>query len=97
MVCNVQSDGLGPETNPSLPGLACPGWRNRPGLVAPNSPFPLLTALGLLLETITGIHKGLSNKVQFQGELGRSLGFFFVIMQGWGQTKMSHAIHILGE
>ncbi|XP_040054704.2 RNA polymerase II-associated protein 1 [Gasterosteus aculeatus] len=62
VVCNVQSDGLGPETNPSLPGLACPGWRNRPGLVAPNSPFPLLTALGLLLETITGIHKGLSNK-----------------------------------
>ncbi|KAL6105600.1 rpap1 [Pungitius sinensis] len=62
LVCNVQSDRLGPETAPSLPGLACPGWRDRPGVVSPNSPFPLLTALGLLLETITGIHKGLSNK-----------------------------------
>ncbi|XP_037343044.2 RNA polymerase II-associated protein 1 isoform X2 [Pungitius pungitius] len=62
LVCNVQSDRLGPETAPSLPGLACPGWRDRPGVVSPNSPVPLLTALGLLLETITGIHKGLSNK-----------------------------------
>lgn len=62
VVCNVQSSHLGPETTPSLPGLACPGWRDRPGLVVPNSPFPLLTGLGLLLETITGIHKGLSCK-----------------------------------
>ncbi|XP_054470154.1 RNA polymerase II-associated protein 1 [Anoplopoma fimbria] len=62
VVCNVQSSHLGPETTPSLPGLACPGWRDRPGLVAPSSPFPLLTALGLLLETITGLHKGLSCK-----------------------------------
>lgn len=63
VVCNVQSCHLGPETTPSLPGLACPGWRDRPGLVVPSSPFPLLTGLGLLLETITGIHKGLSCKV----------------------------------
>uniref|UniRef100_A0A3Q3AD92 RNA polymerase II associated protein 1 n=1 Tax=Kryptolebias marmoratus TaxID=37003 RepID=A0A3Q3AD92_KRYMA len=53
---------LGPETTPNLPGLACPGWRNRPGLVASSSPFPLLTGLGLLLKTITGIHKGLSSQ-----------------------------------
>uniref|UniRef100_A0A673CAH8 RNA polymerase II associated protein 1 n=1 Tax=Sphaeramia orbicularis TaxID=375764 RepID=A0A673CAH8_9TELE len=56
VVCNIQSS---PETTPSLPGLACPGWRDRLGLAAPCSPFPLLTGLGLLLETITGIHKGL--------------------------------------
>ncbi|XP_070776192.1 RNA polymerase II-associated protein 1 [Enoplosus armatus] len=62
VVCNVQSSHLGPEITPSLPGLACPGWRDRPGLVVPSSPFPLLTGLGLLLETITGIHKGLSCK-----------------------------------
>ncbi|XP_039641751.1 RNA polymerase II-associated protein 1 [Perca fluviatilis] len=62
VVCNVQSSHQGPETSPSLPGLACPGWRDRPGLVVPSSPFPLLTGLGLLLETITGIHKGLSCK-----------------------------------
>uniref|UniRef100_A0A673C599 RNA polymerase II associated protein 1 n=1 Tax=Sphaeramia orbicularis TaxID=375764 RepID=A0A673C599_9TELE len=59
VVCNIQSS---PETTPSLPGLACPGWRDRLGLAAPCSPFPLLTGLGLLLETITGIHKGLSHK-----------------------------------
>uniref|UniRef100_UPI0037E7ED4C RNA polymerase II-associated protein 1 n=1 Tax=Semicossyphus pulcher TaxID=241346 RepID=UPI0037E7ED4C len=62
VVCNVKSSHLGPETIPSLPGLACPGWRDRLGLVVPSSPFPLLTGLGLLLETITGIHKGLSCK-----------------------------------
>ncbi|CAK6956948.1 RNA polymerase II-associated protein 1 [Scomber scombrus] len=62
VVCNVQSSHLGPESIPSLPNLACPGWRDRLGLVVPSSPFPLLTGLGLLLETITGIHKGLSCK-----------------------------------
>uniref|UniRef100_A0A3Q2W9B4 RNA polymerase II associated protein 1 n=1 Tax=Haplochromis burtoni TaxID=8153 RepID=A0A3Q2W9B4_HAPBU len=62
VVCNAQAIPLGPEIINNLPGLACMGWRNRPGLVAPSSPFPLLTGLGLLLETITGIHKGLSSK-----------------------------------
>ncbi|XP_061599739.1 RNA polymerase II-associated protein 1 [Cololabis saira] len=57
-----QSSHPGPEITPSLPGLACSGWRDRPGPVTPSSPFPLLTGLGVLLETITGIHKGLSCK-----------------------------------
>lgn len=71
VVCNVQSCPLGPETTPSLPGLACPGWRDRPGLVVPSSPFPLLTGLALLLETITGIHKGLSCKVALMEDVFR--------------------------
>ncbi|XP_076021736.1 RNA polymerase II-associated protein 1 isoform X2 [Genypterus blacodes] len=62
VVCHVQSSHPGPETTPSLPGLACAGWRDRPGLVVPSSPFPLLTGLGLLLDTLTGLHKGLSSK-----------------------------------
>ncbi|XP_061650086.1 RNA polymerase II-associated protein 1 isoform X1 [Phyllopteryx taeniolatus] len=62
VVCNVLSGHVGPDTSPSLPGLACPGWRDRPGLMSPSSPFPLLTSLTLLLETITGIHKGLTCK-----------------------------------
>ncbi|MEQ2311659.1 hypothetical protein AMECASPLE_022612, partial [Ameca splendens] len=62
VVCNVESSPLSPETTPNLPGLACPGWRDRPGLVVPRCPFPLLTGLGLLFETITEIHKGLSRK-----------------------------------
>nr|XP_061798928.1 RNA polymerase II-associated protein 1-like [Nerophis lumbriciformis] len=59
VVCNVRSGHVGPDTSPSLPGLACPGWRDRPGLMSPGSPFPLLTSLALFLETIMGIHKGL--------------------------------------
>uniref|UniRef100_A0A669AW22 RNA polymerase II associated protein 1 n=1 Tax=Oreochromis niloticus TaxID=8128 RepID=A0A669AW22_ORENI len=46
VVCNAQAITLGPEITNNLPGLACTGWRNRPGLVAPSSPFPLLTGLG---------------------------------------------------
>ncbi|XP_026163932.1 RNA polymerase II-associated protein 1 isoform X2 [Mastacembelus armatus] len=63
VVCNGPSSQLRPDTIPSLPGLACAGWRAHLGLVVSSSPFPLLTGLGLLLETITGIHKGLSCKV----------------------------------
>uniref|UniRef100_A0A3B5LH26 RNA polymerase II associated protein 1 n=1 Tax=Xiphophorus couchianus TaxID=32473 RepID=A0A3B5LH26_9TELE len=62
VVCNLQSSPQSPEITPSLPGLACSGWRDHPGLVAPSSPFPLLTGLGLVFETITEIHKGLSRK-----------------------------------
>ncbi|XP_070698735.1 RNA polymerase II-associated protein 1 isoform X2 [Pempheris klunzingeri] len=62
VVCNAHSSNLSQETTPSLPALACPGWRDRPGMVVPSSPFPLLTGLGVLLDTITGIHKGLSCK-----------------------------------
>lgn len=62
LVCNTQSSHVGPETISSLPGLACHGWRDRPGLVVPSSPFPLLTGLGFLLDTVTGIHKGLCKK-----------------------------------
>ncbi|XP_028252000.1 RNA polymerase II-associated protein 1 isoform X2 [Parambassis ranga] len=62
VVCNVQSNHPVHETTPNLPGLACTGWRDRPGLLLPSSPFPLLTGLGLLLDTITEIHKGLCSK-----------------------------------
>lgn len=60
VLCNTQQTRA--DTTPSLPGLACPGWRDRPGLAAPSSPFPLLTALALLLETVTHIHKGLTSR-----------------------------------
>ncbi|KAM4724234.1 RNA polymerase II-associated protein 1 [Anableps anableps] len=62
VVCSLQSSPLGPEMMSSLPGLACSGWRDRPGPVVPSSPFPLLTGLGLIFETITEIHKGLTRK-----------------------------------
>ncbi|XP_076156697.1 RNA polymerase II-associated protein 1 isoform X1 [Alosa pseudoharengus] len=62
-VCNPLSCCPGPETLASLPGLACSGERNRDSLVGPGSPVPLLTSLCYLLDTITGIHKGLAKKV----------------------------------
>ncbi|XP_062379235.1 RNA polymerase II-associated protein 1 [Sardina pilchardus] len=62
-VCNPSSCCPGPETLACLPGLACSGDRNRGGLVGPGSPFPFLTSLCYLLDTITGIHKGLAKKV----------------------------------
>lgn len=68
VVCMAQWCHVGSETTASLPGLACQGWRGRPGLMGPSSPFPLLTSLGLLLETIMSIHKGLSRKVRHQDE-----------------------------
>uniref|UniRef100_A0A3B4AK67 Uncharacterized protein n=1 Tax=Periophthalmus magnuspinnatus TaxID=409849 RepID=A0A3B4AK67_9GOBI len=45
------------QTTANLPGLSCPGWRDAPGLASATSPFPLLTGLALLLDTITTIHK----------------------------------------
>lgn len=79
VVCNVQTCHLGSETTPSLPGLACPGWRDRPGLMVPSSPFPLLNSLGLLLETITGIHKGLSQKVEHAEEFNCIYVVLFIV------------------
>lgn len=50
------------ETTASLPGLACHRWRDCPGLASSTSPFPLLTGLALVLDTVTSIHKGLAAK-----------------------------------
>uniref|UniRef100_A0A673Z4D2 RNA polymerase II associated protein 1 n=1 Tax=Salmo trutta TaxID=8032 RepID=A0A673Z4D2_SALTR len=61
-VCNPQSCCPGPETIPSLPGLHCAGWTSAGGVPGPNSPFPLITSLCYLLDTLTSIHRGLVRK-----------------------------------
>uniref|UniRef100_A0A8C8CET4 RNA polymerase II associated protein 1 n=1 Tax=Oncorhynchus tshawytscha TaxID=74940 RepID=A0A8C8CET4_ONCTS len=61
-VCNPQSCCPAPETIPSLPGLHCAGWTSAGGLPGPNSPFPLITSLCYLLDTLTSIHRGLVRK-----------------------------------
>ncbi|XP_041668560.1 RNA polymerase II-associated protein 1 [Cheilinus undulatus] len=88
VVCNIQSSSTSPETIPSLPGLSCAGWRDCPGLVVPSSPFPLLTGLGLLLETITGIHKGLSCK--FKGLLLSEPVFGYLLSCSQATPTLSH-------
>lgn len=60
VVCGARSCSV--ESPASLPGLACPRWKDCPGLASPTSPFPLLTGLALLLDTVTAIHKGLTAK-----------------------------------
>lgn len=80
VVCDAQACHTAPETTASLPGLACPGWRDRPGLMSPSSPFPLLTSLGLLLETITSVHKGLSRKVRRQDEFTQCSAVLVVML-----------------
>uniref|UniRef100_A0A8C7KZJ3 RNA polymerase II associated protein 1 n=1 Tax=Oncorhynchus kisutch TaxID=8019 RepID=A0A8C7KZJ3_ONCKI len=59
-VCNPQSCCPALETIPSLPGLHCAGWTSARGLPGPNSPFPLITSLCYLLDTLTSIHRGLA-------------------------------------
>nr|XP_057946974.1 RNA polymerase II-associated protein 1 isoform X3 [Doryrhamphus excisus] len=62
VVCREQSASVHSDTSPSLPGLACPGWRDCVVLMASSCPFPLLTGQTLLLETVACIHKGLACK-----------------------------------
>uniref|UniRef100_A0A6Q2YI12 RNA polymerase II associated protein 1 n=1 Tax=Esox lucius TaxID=8010 RepID=A0A6Q2YI12_ESOLU len=57
-VCNPQSCSPSPETVPSLPGLGCSQWISG-GLAGTSSPFPLVTSLCYLLDTLISLHKGL--------------------------------------
>uniref|UniRef100_A0A3P8XC93 RNA polymerase II associated protein 1 n=1 Tax=Esox lucius TaxID=8010 RepID=A0A3P8XC93_ESOLU len=61
-VCNPQSCSPSPETVPSLPGLGCSQWISG-GLAGTSSPFPLVTSLCYLLDTLISLHKGLVRKV----------------------------------
>uniref|UniRef100_A0A6Q2XGS7 RNA polymerase II associated protein 1 n=1 Tax=Esox lucius TaxID=8010 RepID=A0A6Q2XGS7_ESOLU len=60
-VCNPQSCSPSPETVPSLPGLGCSQWISG-GLAGTSSPFPLVTSLCYLLDTLISLHKGLVRK-----------------------------------
>ncbi|XP_019742793.1 RNA polymerase II-associated protein 1 isoform X2 [Hippocampus comes] len=104
VVCNVLSGHVDQDTSPSLPGLACPGWRDRPGLMAHSSPFPLLTSLALLLDTITGIHKGLTCKFTSILVSDPVIGYLQVVSQAtptlshtwsWLHRHEHHLIYLL--
>ncbi|CAB1335008.1 unnamed protein product [Coregonus sp. 'balchen'] len=87
-VCNPQSCCPGPETIPSLPGLGCAGWMSGGGLAGPSSPFPLITSLCYLLDTLTSIHRGLVRKFSSLLLFEAVLGY----LRGCGQAKptLSH-------
>ncbi|KAM9777625.1 RNA polymerase II-associated protein 1 [Neosynchiropus ocellatus] len=88
LVCKDPSGHQGPETLPSLPGLACAGWKDRPGPHRPTSPIPLFTALGLLLDTVTNVHKGLSCK--FAGFLLAEPVICYLRCCSQASPKLSH-------
>ncbi|XP_053701075.1 RNA polymerase II-associated protein 1 [Synchiropus splendidus] len=88
LVCTDQSSHQGPETLPSLPALASAGWKDRPGPHRLNSPIPLFTAFGLLLETVTNVHKGLSCK--FAGFLLAEPVICYLRCCSQASPKLSH-------
>nr|XP_010596659.1 RNA polymerase II-associated protein 1 isoform X1 [Loxodonta africana]XP_010596660.1 RNA polymerase II-associated protein 1 isoform X1 [Loxodonta africana] len=62
-LCNPQSCAPAPEALPSLVSLGCAGGRPPLSLAGAASPFPFLTALLSLCNTLSQIHKGLCSQL----------------------------------
>ncbi|KAF4017327.1 hypothetical protein G4228_008666 [Cervus hanglu yarkandensis] len=65
-LCNPQSCAVAPETISSLASLGCAGGHPPLSLAGSASPFPFLTALLSLLNTLGRIHKGLCGQATLQ-------------------------------
>ncbi|NXM00645.1 RPAP1 protein, partial [Tyrannus savana] len=61
-LCNPLSCSPAPESVISISSLSCTGGKPPLSLVGSKSPFPFLTALLFLINSITHIHKGLTSK-----------------------------------
>ncbi|NXG68404.1 RPAP1 protein, partial [Baryphthengus martii] len=61
-LCNPLSCAPAPESVFSIASLSCAGGKPPLSLVGSKSPFPFLTALLFLINSITHIHKGLTSK-----------------------------------
>ncbi|NWU75791.1 RPAP1 protein, partial [Onychorhynchus coronatus] len=61
-LCNPLSCSPAPESVSSISSLSCIGGKPPLSLVGSKSPFPFLTALLFLINSITHIHKGLTSK-----------------------------------
>ncbi|NXD80782.1 RPAP1 protein, partial [Halcyon senegalensis] len=61
-LCNPLSCSPAPESVCSIASLSCSGGKPPLSLVGSKSPFPFLTALLFLINSITQIHKGLTSK-----------------------------------
>lgn len=62
-LCNPQSCAPAPEALPSLVSLGCTGGCPPLSLAGSASPFPILTSLLTLFNTLARIHKGLCGQV----------------------------------
>ncbi|XP_066487834.1 RNA polymerase II-associated protein 1 isoform X2 [Tiliqua scincoides] len=58
-LCNPLSCSPTPESLPSIVSLSCTGGKPPMSLAGSKSPFPFLTALLVLVDSITHVHKGL--------------------------------------
>uniref|UniRef100_A0A4X1UY90 RNA polymerase II associated protein 1 n=1 Tax=Sus scrofa TaxID=9823 RepID=A0A4X1UY90_PIG len=65
-LCNPQSCAPAPEALPSLVSLGCTGGPPHLSLAGSASPFPFLTALLSLFNTLGRIHKGLCGQATLQ-------------------------------
>ncbi|NWU65977.1 RPAP1 protein, partial [Pterocles burchelli] len=61
-LCNPLSCAPAPESVSSIASLSCTGGKPPLSLIGSKSPFPFLTALLFLIDSITHIHKGLASK-----------------------------------
>ncbi|NWW76580.1 RPAP1 protein, partial [Climacteris rufus] len=61
-LCNPLSCSPAPESVISIASLSCAGGKPPLSLVGSKSPFPFLTSLLFLINSITHIHKGLTSK-----------------------------------
>ncbi|NXG44940.1 RPAP1 protein, partial [Psilopogon haemacephalus] len=82
-LCNPLSCSPAPESVSSIASLSCIGGKPPLSLVGSKSPFPFLTALLFLINSITHIHKGLTCK--YSSMLG-SRGLKNYLHQSW-QTE----------
>ncbi|XP_038597350.1 LOW QUALITY PROTEIN: RNA polymerase II-associated protein 1 [Tachyglossus aculeatus] len=62
-LCNPLSCAPAPEATPGLVSLGCAGGRPPLSLAGSASPFPFLTALLFLLDTLAHVHKGLCDRL----------------------------------
>ncbi|XP_068017518.1 RNA polymerase II-associated protein 1 [Melanerpes formicivorus] len=79
-LCNPLSCSPAPESVSSIASLSCTGGKPPLSLVGSKSPFPFLTALLFLINSITHIHKGLTCK--YSSVLGSS-GLKDYLHQSW--------------
>ncbi|XP_060117365.1 RNA polymerase II-associated protein 1 [Heteronotia binoei] len=90
VLCNPLSYSPAPESVPSIASLSCTGGKPSMSLVGLKSPFPFLTALLVLVNSITRIHKGLIGKFVFVLD---TKGLNDYLLQSWttGPPSVTHS------
>uniref|UniRef100_A0A8B9KI32 RNA polymerase II associated protein 1 n=1 Tax=Astyanax mexicanus TaxID=7994 RepID=A0A8B9KI32_ASTMX len=86
VICRSVSDAPGPDLVSSLPGLGCVRLKMNPSLAGPGSPLALCSALFYLLDVLTSLHRGLTQRV---GLISRCCVFSNSVRSSVFQTLLS--------